>query len=178
MRHLELVYAFDKDPTQAERYAKELSDNLRIDVRAIADLKSAVGQSDICVTCTPSKQYFLNREDVAAGTFIAAVGADNEEKQELDPSLMSVSKVVVDLLEQSATIGDLHHALERGLMMRADVYAELGEVIAGKKRGRTSDEEIIVFDSTGTALQDVASAAIVYERAFAAGRGTRIDFAA
>ena len=112
-----------------------------------------------------------------AGTFIAAVGADNEEKQELDPSLLPASKLVTDLVDQCAAIGELHHALDQGLMTTKQVHAQLGEIIAGAKPGRTSQEETIVFDSTGTALQDVASAAIVYERAVATGRGTRIDFA-
>lgn len=174
---LKQVYAFDKDPTLADSFASELSKEVGIHIKATNDLGWAARQSDVCVTCTPSKEFFLNREYVRPGTFVAAVGADNEEKQELDPRLLQSSKVVVDLIEQCATIGDLHHALEQGLMTRAEVHAELGEVIAGKKPGRTSVDEIIVFDSTGTALQDVASAAIVYERAVASKRGIRIDFA-
>jgi len=175
VRPLTCAYAFDLDESQARRFANELSEELRIEVKAINDLASAVRGSQICVTCTPSKQYFLSREYVSAGTFIAAVGADSAEKQELDPTLMVSSKVVVDLLEQCATIGDLHHALEKGLVTRANVYAELGEVIAGRKAGRTSEEEIIIFDSTGMALQDVAAAAIVYEKAISAGKGVILN---
>lgn len=174
---LKQVYAFDKEPALADSFASKLSKEVGIDIKATNDLAWAARQSDVCVTCTPSREFFLNRENIKPGTFIAAVGADNEEKQELDPRLLQTSKVVVDLLEQCATIGDLHHALEQGLMTRAEVHAELGEVIAGMKPGRTSADEIIVFDSTGTALQDVASAAIVYERAVASQRGMRVDFA-
>lgn len=174
---LERAYGFDRDAAQAERFARELSEELGIEVSATSDLGGALRQSDVCVTCTPAKQFYLNRVYVPPGAFVAAVGADNEEKQELDPELLQANKVVVDLLEQCATIGDLHHALERGLMTRADVHAELGEVIAGQKPGRTSAEEIIVFDSTGTALQDVAAAAIVYERAVDSMRGVPINFA-
>jgi len=177
VRSLSRVYAFDLDERQAERFADELSDELRIEVEAVNDLAKAVGESDICVTCTPSKQPFLKREYVRPGTFIAAVGADNEEKQELDPALMQGNKVVVDLIEQCAAIGDLHHALERGMMTRRDVHAELGEVIAHRKPGRASAEEIIIFDSTGTALQDVAAAVIVYERAVSTGSGVTMNFA-
>jgi alanine dehydrogenase len=173
---LKQVYAFDKEPTLAETFANELSKEVGIEIRATNDLAWAARHSDVCVTCTPSKEFLLNREYIKPGTFVGAVGADNEEKQELDPRLLQASKVVVDLLEQCATIGDLHHALEQGLMTREEVHAELGEVIAGKKPGRTSDDEIIVFDSTGTALQDVTSAAIVYERAIASGTGVRVDF--
>lgn len=175
VRPLTRAYAFDIDEGQARRFANELSKELGLEVDAVNDLAKAVRESDICVTCTPSKRYFLNSEYVAPGTFIAAVGADNEEKQELDPALMVSNKVVVDLLEQCATIGDLHHALEKGLVRKSDVYGELGEVIAGKKAGRISDDEIIIFDSTGIALQDVAAATIVYERAIGNGAGVVID---
>jgi ornithine cyclodeaminase/alanine dehydrogenase-like protein (mu-crystallin family) len=128
------------------------------------------------VTCTPSKQPFLKRDFVGPGTFLAAVGADSPEKQELDPVLLSQNKIVVDIQEQCAAIGELHHALDAGLVTRNDVHAELGEVIAGLKRGRTSPDEIIIFDSTGMALQDVVASAVVYEKASAAGIGTVIDF--
>lgn len=177
VRDLKEVYAFDTNLVQAERFAQEMADELELKVLAITDLHDAVGRSDICVTCTPSKQSFLMNGDVRSGTFIAAVGADNEEKQELDPALLQANKVVADLIEQCATIGELHHALDKGFMTREQVHAELGQIIAGTRPGRTSADEIIIFDSTGTALQDVASAVIVYERALAMGRGIKIDFA-
>lgn len=177
VRDLKEVYAFDTNLVQAERFAQEMADELELKVLAITDLHDAVGRSDICVTCTPSKQSFLMNRDVRSGTFIAAVGADNEEKQELDPALLQASKVVADLIEQCATIGELHHALDKGFMTREQVHAELGQIIAGTRPGRTSADEIIIFDSTGTALQDVTSAVIVYERALAMGRGIKIDFA-
>jgi ornithine cyclodeaminase/alanine dehydrogenase-like protein (mu-crystallin family) len=78
---------------------------------------------------------------------------------------MASAEVFTDVLEQCATIGDLHHALEAGVMTRANVRAELGEVVAGTRPGRRSAEAITIFDSTGMALQDVAAAAMVYERA-------------
>ena len=90
-------------------------------------------------------------------------------------TLLAASAVVVDVLEQCATIGDLHHALDAGLMTRSDVRAELGEVVAGLRPGRRSEDEVVDFDSTGTALQDVAAAAVVYERAVDEGRGRVAD---
>jgi alanine dehydrogenase len=75
-------------------------------------------------------------------------------------------------------MGDLHHALDAGVLTRADVHAELGEVVAGRKPGRESEEEIIIFDSTGMALQDVAAAAFAYEKAQRNGAGFRLNFAA
>jgi alanine dehydrogenase len=175
VRPLTRAYAFDIDEEEAGRFAIELSRELGIEVRGVSDLAKAVAESDICVTCTPSREPFLKREYVSRGTFVAAVGADSEGKQELEPELLKSSKVVVDLLEQCAAIGELHHAIEKGLITRSDVHAELGEVIAGKKEGRTSEDEVIIFDSTGTALQDVAAAAIVYEKAIDSGRGVVLN---
>ncbi|HLL13735.1 MAG TPA: ornithine cyclodeaminase family protein [Pyrinomonadaceae bacterium] len=100
VRRLETVYAFDVDEAQARKFAAELAEELQVSVIAVDDLGKAIGQSSICITCTPSTQPFLRHADVAAGTFIAAVGADSEEKQELEPELLASSKLVVDLLER------------------------------------------------------------------------------
>jgi ornithine cyclodeaminase/alanine dehydrogenase-like protein (mu-crystallin family) len=117
------------------------------------------------------------RDHVRAGTFVAAIGADNPLKQELDTGLLASNKVVVDVLEQCAAIGDLHHAIVAGVMGKSDVYAELGAIVAGRTPGRTSAEEIIIFDSTGTALQDTAAASIVYEKALSSGKGAWLNLA-
>jgi alanine dehydrogenase len=175
---LQTVLAYDQNEEHALRLAREVTQDLTIVARAVTDLAAAVRQSDICVTCTTSRQPFLCSDDVAPGTFLAAVGADDPEKQELHTDLMAKNKVVTDLIEQCAVMGDLHHALEAGVVTRSDVYAELGEVVAGKKLGRESDEEIIIFDSTGMALQDVSAAAFVYEKAERQGSGVRFSFAA
>ncbi len=153
------ILAYDRDAGRASafsaRFGAEVADNLAEAARA----------SDIIVTCTTATRSFITREIIRPGAFIAAVGADNENKQEIDPALLAQAKVVTDLTEQAARIGDLHHAIEAGVMSAADVHAELGEVIAGRKRARESADEIMVFDSTGTGLQDVAAAIAVYERA-------------
>src|SRR6185369_12436909 len=133
VRTISRAYAWDLDESQAKRFADELASELGIEVKAVNDLAKAVGESDICVTCTPSKEYFLKSEYVSPGAFIAAVGADSDDKQEIDPRLIGSSKLVVDLVEQCATIGELHHALKAGLVDKRDVHAELGEIITGKK---------------------------------------------
>jgi alanine dehydrogenase len=178
VRPLETAFAYDRDGEQALRFSQDLISDLRMSVVPVSNLSAAVRQSDICVTCTTSRQPLLGSDDVSPGTFIAAVGADNPQKQELHPSLMAASKVVCDILEQCAVMGDLHHALESGVVTRANVYAELGEVVAGTKPGRESQEEITIFDSTGMALQDVAAAAFFYEKAQRDGSGVRLNFAA
>jgi ornithine cyclodeaminase/alanine dehydrogenase len=177
VRQLEKAFVYDINEQMAIQFAEELSKELNISIQPVSDLKEAVHESDICITCTPSKKPFLFSEYLAPGIFIAAVGADNEDKQELEPLILSSNKVVTDITGQCASMGELHHALQMGLMKLSDVYAELGQIIAGEKKGRTADEEIIVFDSTGTALQDIASAAIVYEKAMQMNIGIRLNFA-
>ncbi|HLW52899.1 MAG TPA: ornithine cyclodeaminase family protein [Candidatus Angelobacter sp.] len=173
---LRRAHAFDVNQEQTRRFADELSHELGIEIEPVTDLAAAARGSDICVTCTPAKKFFLHKHHVSPGTFVAGVGADNEDKQELDPRLLAASMVVADIREQCARIGDLHHAIADGLMRLSDVHAELGEIVAGRKPGRSSDDEITVFDSTGTALEDVAAAAVVYERAVKQGRGRRFQF--
>lgn len=172
------IFACDKQDKQVARFSQKLSTELGLTVTPTVDLADATRQSDIVVTCTTSCQPILSAESIRPGTFIAAVGADNPQKQELHPSVIARSKVVCDILEQCAAMGDLHHALDAGLVTKSSVYAELGEIVAGLKPGRESDTETIVFDSTGMALQDVAAAAVLYEKAKRTGSGVRINTAA
>jgi alanine dehydrogenase len=174
---IQRVWAYDTDPAQADRFAASLATAMDVEIKVATNLQDATKQSDICVTCTTSTQPFLMRDYISPGTFIAAVGADNPRKQELDPKLFAEAKVVADLIDQCESIGDLHHAIDAGEISRDQVYAELGEVVAGQKAGRTSNEEITIFDSTGMALQDVVAAVAVYERALTEGVGRLINFA-
>ena len=171
------AFAYDLDAAVRAAFARTASAALGIPVVAVDELRDATLASDIIVTCTTSRRAFLGPEHVAPGTFVAAVGADNEEKQEIEPRLLAASAVVVDSREQCATIGDLHHALDAGAMALGDVRAELGDVITDPSRARRSSNEIVVFDSTGVALQDVAAAAVVYERAVAGGLGLSVALA-
>ncbi len=167
------VRLFDVD---AERAAAMVSrvESLGARAEVVSDLHAAMRSSDVCVTCTPSRRAFVSRNDIAPGTFLAAVGADNPEKQEVEPALLASATLIVDVLEQCAQIGDLHHALTAGVMTRDEVHAELGDVVAGRRPGRTRADEITIFDSSGTALQDVAAAIAVYEKARVSGRGTEV----
>ncbi len=170
------IYAYDSDARTAARFANDLACGLGIPITTASDLGAAVAASNIVITCTTARRFLIAHDMVRAGTFIAAVGADNEEKQEIDPQLLVRNTVVADILDQCCAIGDLHHAIDAKVMTRADVHAELGQVIAGIKPGRTRDDEIIVFDSTGTALQDVAAAAAVYRRAAGQQHSVRFSF--
>jgi ornithine cyclodeaminase/alanine dehydrogenase-like protein (mu-crystallin family) len=161
--------------SRAEEVAAWAATELSVPVDVAPDCRTAIEDADICITCTTSSSAILQRGSVPAGAFVAAVGADSPAKQELDPGLLASSKVVVDSLEQCEAIGDLHHAIAAGVMSRDDVHAELGDVITGRKSGREHAKEVVVFDSTGTALQDVAAAAFVYERALERGMGVALD---
>jgi alanine dehydrogenase len=170
------LYAYDQDGARAAALAAALSEELAIAITPVTDLGQAAAVSDIVVTCTTASRYFLTREMVRAGAFVAAVGADNENKQEIDPRLLAHATVVTDLTEQACAIGDLHHAIAAGVMSRDAVHAELGEILIGSKRARARADEIIVFDSTGTGLQDVAAAVAAYRRALEEKVGSQILF--
>jgi len=172
------IQAFDQDAEKSRAFAAALGAETGLPIAAVTDLPASVAASDIVVTCTTARRWFVAREMVRPGTFVAGVGADNEDKQELDPALLAASTLVTDLTGQCAAIGDLHHAVASGVMAVSDVHAQLGEIVAGLKRARENEEEIIVFDSTGTALQDVAAAAAVYRRALAGGESPRFSFSA
>lgn len=174
------VWAFDVRAVASAQLCRELGDafDLTAEPADEVTIGARARESDVIVTCTPARRFILARQQVRPGTFIAAVGADDGGKQELEPELMAASTVVADLLEQCVLIGDLHHAIVAGAMRREDVHAELGAVVSGARAGRTTSEEITVFDSTGTALQDVAAAAVVYERAVVAGRGIPVAMGA
>jgi alanine dehydrogenase len=171
---LERAWVLDTDQARAEGLAARARADLGLRVSVATDLRGALRGSDVCVTCTPSRRPLVLRGDVAAGTFVAAVGADSQGKQELEPALVASSTLVVDVLTQCAEIGELQHALAAGLMTRTDVHAELADVVTGRRPGRTRDDEITIFDSSGTALQDVAAAVAVYDHALARGRGTEV----
>ncbi|MGQ0584954.1 MAG: ornithine cyclodeaminase family protein [Reyranella sp.] len=171
---LERVHVWDADAAKAIAFAREMSAELGLDMEATANL-GPVRQSDIVVASSSARRAFLTPDLVRPGTFIAAVGADNSDKSEIDPGLYARSLVVVDSLEQCAESGDLHHALVAGAVAFDHVHATLGEIIAGTRPGRTDDEAITLFDSTGMGLQDVAAAIAIYRRALAAGVGTRLS---
>jgi alanine dehydrogenase len=169
------AFAFDKEKSLGEKFAREMSKELGIRTIAVKNFQEGTQQSDVIVTCTTARKYFLRKDHVQQGAFVAAVGADSHDKQEIDPAFLASSKIVTDVLDQCARIGDLHHAIQANVMTKQNVYAELHEIVCGSKPSRNNEDEIIIFDSTGTAIQDVASAAIAYHRAIAQNAGTFID---
>lgn len=170
------ILCWSRTRSKADTLAAHLAEELKIEARGVADLAEAARDSEIIVTCTPSKSWLLGKDMVAPGAFVAAVGADSPDKQEIEPALLAKAAVVTDVTEQCAEVGDLHHAIAAGLLATNEVRAQLGEVVAGQKPGRLSPEEIVVFDSTGTAIQDAAAAALVYEKALLRGNFPSFPF--
>lgn len=174
---LRRVLAWDLDLARAQAFCAAMDGQGDLDFVATERMEEATLAADAIVTCTTATQPFLGPEHVAPGAFIAAVGADSPSKAEIEPALMARAAVVVDSLEQCLHMGDLNHAVAAGAMTARDVRAELGALVAGAAEGRRDAQEICLFDSTGTALQDVASALIAYDRACADGVGTPFSFA-
>jgi ornithine cyclodeaminase/alanine dehydrogenase-like protein (mu-crystallin family) len=148
----------------------------RLEAIRVPDPRAAALGADIVVTLTPSRDPLLDLDDVAPGTFVAGVGADNPSKNELSAGLLRASRVVVDRLAQAVTIGDLHHAVRLGAMRAEQVYCELEDLVAGRRDGRRNASERYVFDSTGVAALDLAAAEMLYERAQAARGVPTITF--
>jgi ornithine cyclodeaminase/alanine dehydrogenase-like protein (mu-crystallin family) len=130
-----------------------------------ADTSAAALGADMVVTLTTSKEPVLELATIAPGSFVAGVGADDPSKHELAPALLAASRVVVDHLGQSSTMGDLHHAIRSGTMTAGDSHGELADLVVGRLVGRVDDRQRFVFDSTGVPIQDLAAAEMIYERA-------------
>ncbi len=142
-----------------------------LNILGSTNLEDVVPSADVVVTITPARGPIVKDEWIAPGTHIAAVGADKDGDQELDPKILQRARIFVDDIRQCRTDGEINVPLQQGLIVEADIAGEIGEVVAGKKQGRTSDSEVTVFDSTGIALQDSATVPLEYERAVAAGVG-------
>jgi ornithine cyclodeaminase/alanine dehydrogenase-like protein (mu-crystallin family) len=167
---------WDRDPGRAEELAAVVARS-GIKVLILSDPGSGARDADVIACCTTAREPYLDVDMVAPGTFIAAVGADSPDKSEIAPRLMAAAKVVTDVMSQCADMGDLRHAIDAGLMTVADVHAELGQLLVGSRPGRSSPDEVFIFDSTGTGIQDVAAVAALYERCARLGAGRAVDFA-
>ncbi len=157
------VFAADKNRDAAEGFARESGGR-------VVSLEEAAGCPVVCIA-TPSTTPVIKRAWVKAGTHINAMGADGPGKQELDVEVLLAARIVIDELEQSTHGGELNVPISKGQLTISQIAATLGDVIAGKAKGRTQPSDITVFDSTGLAIQDVALAAAIYERAKATGAG-------
>jgi ornithine cyclodeaminase len=164
-----------RDAQKANKAAAELSRKLGFAVTAIADPQAAVKGADIIVTTTPAERPILMADWIEPGQHITAMGSDSEHKNEIDPTVLARATYVADRLSQTRRLGELAHAIRAGSASADQAFAELGEVIAGQRPGRTRTDEITLADLTGTGVQDTAIADLAAARARTAGAGQTID---
>ena len=165
------VNAFDISEAAADRLISSLPE---FSIRKCSAEEAAA--SDILCTLTPSRKPVVKREWIARGTHINAVGADAEGKQELEPSILKEAVVVVDDMEQAVHSGEVNVPIRDGIYSAGKIYGNLAELVSGKKRGRTDNQDITVFDSTGIAIADIAVARLLFQKAREAGGYPSIDF--
>ncbi|MFC7043055.1 ornithine cyclodeaminase family protein [Halonotius sp. GCM10025705] len=167
-------------PTQANRevFADEMIETLGVGVTAVDSSAAAVADADIVITATTAGEPVVDGDELAPGTHVTAMGQYNPSKRELDTTTIERSTYVPDLRDRATQdAGALLHAIETGVVTESHIHAELGDIVAGNAAGRTSDDEITVFDSGGTAIETVAAAGMLYERAREQGLGSTIEFA-
>ncbi len=167
---------FCRTCSSRENFAKLAKEKLGLNVKAVATAQEAVRDVDVIVTVTPANKPILKSEWISPGTHINAMGADAPGKQELESSILNKSKIFIDCWEQARHSGEINVPVGEGLITRDNIEAKIGDVITGRAKGRTSDEEITVFDSTGLAVQDIVTAWKVYEKALERDMGSNINF--
>ncbi len=169
MRNLERVFVFDAIRESAERFVAEMRgrDGVPNDVRVAASSAEAVRDADVICTATTSTRPVFSGSDLKPGVHINAIGAYTPQMQEVDEqTLQRANKIVIDAREGAlAEAGDLIIALRNGAIKESDIYAEIGEIAAGKKPGRERDDEITYFKSVGNAAQDASVARAIYDAA-------------
>lgn len=176
VRPIRELTVFNRHLDHARALAEKMAALHGVEARAVDHARDAVQGQDVVVTTTPSTAPLVNRDWVSPGTHINAIGADAAGKQELDPAILRDARIVVDDWAQASHSGEINVPLSRGELLPEQVYGSLGEVVAGKKPGRQSREEITVFDSTGLIIQDLALGFAVYRRAKEQGLGEEKDF--
>jgi ectoine utilization protein EutC len=163
-------------PEQVDRYVSEVSSALSVEVVKARSAEEVVRNSDVVVTATPSRTAYLRPEWLHPGLHITAMGADGEEKQELFPEVLArADRLACDRKSQCLRLGELHHGIEAKLIAEDTPLTELGEIIAGRKPGRESDQQITVCDLTGVGVQDTAIALLAYRKAVERGLGINVE---
>jgi ornithine cyclodeaminase/alanine dehydrogenase-like protein (mu-crystallin family) len=159
------VRIWGRDPQKAQARADELTMSPGISACNFAvteSVQKAVENADVVITVTASCEPLVRAAWLKAGATVIAVGSDGPDKQELDVDVLAqAGKIVADSTAQCLRLGEIHHAVKCGAITKEKIYAELGEITAHQKPGRTSEEEIIVCDLTGVGVQDVAAVAVV-----------------
>lgn len=170
VREIEAVSVFDTAPGAAERYASEAHEGVNCRIRVAQGVEDAVADADIIITCTWANEPFLFDRMVVPGAHITTIGPDSPHEAEVDAELIKKCLFVCDDCDLAIEMG----AIGGVGLGKESIHAELGEVIAGTKPGRTSDAQITIFGSVGLAFQDLAAAWLAYRKAAESEQGRRI----
>lgn len=166
VRNFKHLLAYDLDSERLEKYVKEMSEVLGVEVSAAPDAATVVRESEIVVTSTPSREPYLKAEWLHSGLHIICMGADLPEKQKLQPEVLKRSDILVcDRKSQCFEMGELHHGLKAGLLSENSDIFELGERTSGRIKGRQDDNQITICDLTGTGVQDTVICLEAYKKA-------------
>ena len=180
VRDLETVWVYSPTKEHRESFAGDMNTELDASVAAVASAAAAGEDADVVVTATDATEPVFDGDLLEPGTHVTAMGQYDAGRRELDHATVERSTYVPDLRARATPEGDAGSfvsALSAGVVDEDHVHAELGEVVAGVEPGRETDEEITVFDSGGTGIETAAAAAMLYEKASAAGLGSTIEFA-
>lgn len=158
---IDRIKAFDTSEQQAINFKEEYEAEFGIDITVVG-LEDAV-DSDIVTTVTTATEPFISAELISPGMHLNGVGADSKTKIEFDPEVLKKSKIFVDALSQCMHSGEIYQGLEKGIVEKEDLIP-LGDVLLGKANGRTREEDITFFKSTGVAFEDLITAVLVFER--------------
>jgi ornithine cyclodeaminase/alanine dehydrogenase len=166
VRDVKRAKVYDVDTVRLEAFCREMAKATGIAVEPAKDSGATVKGSDVVITATTSKTPIFKGEWLEEGTFVSGIGSHSLDARELDEVTIKRSKLVVDQRDAAlAEAGDIVTPIKDGVITEKHIYAELGEIVSGKKQGRTSKEEIILFKSCGLAVQDISTAKRVYELA-------------
>ncbi|KTG08328.1 ornithine cyclodeaminase [Haloprofundus marisrubri] len=178
VRDIDTVWVYSPTKENRESFAGEMDRLLDASVAAVASSAAAVEGADVVVTATNASEPVFDGDLLEPGTHVTAMGQYSANKREVDTTTIERAKYVPDLRDRATRdAGSFLHAMEEGVVTEDDIYAELGDVVAGEVPGRENDEEITLFDSGGTGIETVAAAYMLYEKAREEGLGTSIDFA-
>ena len=175
VRNIDTAFIWARNSDKVNQFIKDVS-KLNINYKVCSSPEEVVKHSEIVVTTTPSKSSLIKNEWLKKGLHITAMGSDAEEKNELEPLIIkNCDQYIPDSLSQTRILGELHHAIDKNIILPNENFNELGNIILDSNLGRNNKEDITVCDLTGTGVQDTAIARQTYEIAMNLKLGTNIN---
>jgi ornithine cyclodeaminase len=176
VRRPEEVWVWSLDESFVRPYIREMSAAFPLRFQKASGPREAVEGADLVITVTPSRSPIVRASWLRPGVHITAVGSDGPDKQELEARALGQADLLYcDSISQCRRLGEVHHGLEEMAITEADISGELGELVLGRKPGRTRDDQITVADLTGLGAQDAAAAGLVFDKAVAGGLGDIVE---